>query len=245
MEHNAMRAYLAELIGTFALVLIGVGSAVLAGDAMGDLGIALAFGLVLLAMVYAIGAISGCHINPAVSVGMLVSGRMGGRDALIYIIVQCIGAILAAGVILAIATGNPAYSLAADGLRQNGSGAASPAGVSMPAAFIAEVVMTALFVFVRLAATGREAPKGFAGLAIGLTLGMIHIATIPVDGTSVNPARSLGPAVFAGGEALSQLWLFWTAPILGAILGAVIWRYLLEVPQPEPSGAGKGATAHA
>jgi aquaporin Z len=245
MVDNAMRAYLAELIGTFALVLIGVGSVVLAGDAVGFLGIALAFGLVQLAMVYAIGAISGCHINPAVSVGMLVSGRMGSRDALAYIIVQCIGAIIAAGVILAIASGNPAYSLAADGLGQNGFGAASPAGFSMQAAFIAEVVMTALFVFVVLAATGREAQKGFAGLAIGLTLGMIHIATIPVDGTSVNPARSLGPALFAGGEALSQLWLFWAAPILGAILGAVIWRFLLEVPQAEPAEAGKRTAAHA
>ncbi len=245
MVDNAMRAYLAELIGTFVLVLIGVGSAVLAGDAVGDLGIALAFGLVLLAMVYAIGAISGCHINPAVSVGMLVSGRMGSRDALAYIIVQCIGAIIAAGVILAIASGNPAYSLAVDGLGQNGFGAASPAGFSMQAAFIAEVVMTALLVFVVLAATGREAEKGFAGLAIGLTLGMIHIATIPVDGTSVNPARSLGPALFAGGEAISQLWLFWAAPILGAILGAVIWRYLLEVPQVEAAEAGRSAAAHA
>jgi aquaporin Z len=245
MVHNAMRSYLAELIGTFALVLIGVGSAVLAAEAMGDLGIALAFGLVQLVMVYAIGAISGSHINPAVSVGMLVSGRMGGRDALAYIIVQCIGAILASGVILVIATGNPTYSLAADGLGQNGYGAASPAGFSMQAAFVSEVVMTALFVFVILAATGREALKGFAGLAIGLTLGMIHIATIPVDGTSVNPARSLGPALFVGGEALSQLWLFWVAPILGAILGAIIWRYILEVPQVEPLEAEKRIAAHA
>jgi aquaporin Z len=244
MPQNSMRKYVAELIGTFSLVLIGVGSAVLAGDEVGFLGISFAFGLVLLAMVYAIGGISGCHINPAVTVGMFVAGRTGGRDAIAYIIVQCIGAVIAAGVILAIASGSPAYSLPEDGLGQNGYGDQSPGGFSLQAVFISEVVMTGLFIFVILAATGIEAPKGFAGLAIGWTLAMIHIATIPVDSTSVNPARSLGPAVYAGGEALSQLWLFWVAPIVGAIVAAIVWKYILELRQVQPVGVSRAATPH-
>ncbi|RXE57058.1 porin [Methanoculleus taiwanensis] len=241
MVANAMKKYGAELFGTFALVLIGVGSAVLAGDEVGYLGIAFAFGLVLLSMVYAIGDISGCHVNPAVTIGVLALGRMPVREAIVYIIVQCIGAIIAAGVVLAIATGTPAYSLAADGLGQNGYGEASPGGYSLEAAFISEVVMTALFVFVILAATSIEKLKGFAGLAIGMALAMVHIATIPVDSTSVNPARSLGPALFAGGEALAQLWVFWVAPILGAILAAIIWRSLMEYRTTRPVAVAEAA----
>jgi aquaporin Z len=228
MVTNAVRKYSAELIGTFALVLIGVGSAVIAGEAIGQTGVAFAFGLILLTMVYAIGGISGCHINPAVTVGMLVTGNTKLRDGIAYIIVQCIGAILGAGLILAIAMGTPGYSLAVDGLGQNGYGDQSPGSYSLESCFIAEVAVTALFVFVVLGSLGKEAPKGFAGLAIGFALLFAHLIQIPITNASVNPARSLGPAVFVGGAALAQLWLFWVAPIIGAIIAALIWRYLLE-----------------
>ena len=221
-----MKKYAAELIGTFALVLVGCGSAVIAGQHIGFLGIALAFGLVMLVMVYAIGNISGSHINPAVTIGMLVSGRIKGRDALFYIVAQCIGAIIAAGVLLAIAKGLAGYSLAENGLGQNGYGAHSPDGYAMGACFVAELVLSALFVFVVLGATRQEAPKGFAGIAIGFALGFAHLVAIPITGTSVNPARSLGPAVLVWGDALPQLWLFWVAPIVGGILAALIWKYV-------------------
>jgi len=239
MAENGIRKYGAELLGTFALVLIGVGTAVFAGDEVGNLGIALAFGLVLLTMVYAIGNISGCHINPAVTIGVLALGRIPLREAIAYIVSQCIGAILGAGVVLVIASGNPAYSLAIDGLGQNGYGALSPAGFSMGSAFLAELVMTALFVFVILVVTRIESLKGFAGIPIGVALAMVHIATIPIDGTSVNPARSLGPAVFAGADALSQLWLFWVAPIIGAVCAAIIWKYLVEAGETRPIAIAK------
>jgi len=223
-----MKKYLAELIGTFVLVLIGCGSAVIAGKAIGFAGISFAFGLAVLAMVYAIGSISGCHINPAISVAMLVAGKMKWKDTLLYVVFQCIGAIIAAGILLLIAQGLAGYSVAANGLGQNGYGAHSPGGYALIACLIAEIVLTAIFLFVIFGSTSKDAPKGFAGLSIGLSLVFIHLVGIPITGTSVNPARSLGPAVFAGGEALSQLWLFWVAPLVGAIIAAVIWRYGFE-----------------
>lgn len=224
---NSQR-YLAELLGTAVLVFIGCGSAVIAGQQVGYLGIAFAFGLTVLAMVYAIGGISGCHINPAITLAMLTAGKIKAKDAVFYIVAQCIGAIIGAGVLFLIARGNAGYSITANGLGQNGFGAYSPAGYSLLAAFLAEVVLTFIFLLVIFGSTGKDAPKGFAGLSIGLALVLIHIVGIPVTGTSVNPARSLGPAVFVGGAALSQLWLFILAPVIGALLAAVLWRYVFE-----------------
>lgn len=223
-----MKKYVAELIGTFALVLIGCGSAVIAGIDIGFTGISFAFGLTVLAMVYAIGNISGCHINPAITLAMLVAGKINWKDTILYIVFQCIGAIIGAAVLLAIANGMPGYSVSADGLGQNGFEALSPGQFSLAACFIAEVVLTFLFLFVIFGSTSKNAPPGFAGVAIGFTLVLIHLVGIPITGTSVNPARSLGPAVFAGPAALSQLWLFWVAPIIGAIIAAIIWRFVLE-----------------
>ena len=223
-----MKKYFAEFIGTLALVLIGCGSAVIAGEFIGFYGISFAFGLTVLAMVYAIGSISGCHINPAITVAMLVAGKIKGKDAIFYVVAQCIGGIVGAGILWAIASGNTAFSLAGTGLGQNGYGVHSPAGYSLAAAFIAEVALTALFLFVIFGSTHEKAPKGFAGLAIGFTLVLIHLVGIPITGTSVNPARSLGPAVFVGGDALGQLWLFIVAPIIGAIVAALIWRYAFD-----------------
>jgi aquaporin Z len=220
-----LKKYWAEFIGTFALVLIGCGSAVIAGKYIGFLGISFAFGLTVLAMVYAIGNISGCHINPAISVAMLVARRISVKDTIFYIIFQCLGAVLAGAILWWIASGMPDYSLAVNGLGQNGYDAYSPGKFSMVSGFIAEVVFTALFLFVIFGSISKDAPLGFAGLAIGLTLVLIHLVCIPITGTSVNPARSLGPAVFVGGAALAQLWMFWVAPLIGGILAAVIWRW--------------------
>jgi aquaporin Z len=234
-----MKKYLAESIGTLILVLIGCGSAVIAGKFIGYYGIAFAFGLTVLAMVYAIGNISGCHINPAITVAMLVAGKIKGRDAIFYIIAQFIGGIIGAGILWAVASGNPTFSLTQTGLGQNGYAIHSPAGYSLAACFIAEVVLTAIFLFVIFGATHEKAPKGFAGLAIGLTLVFIHLVGIPITGTSVNPARSLGPALFVGGDALVQVWLFIVAPLIGGIIAAFIWRYAFEgrgsfrIPQAE------------
>jgi aquaporin Z len=225
---NNLRKYLAELIGTFVLVLMGCGSAVIAGSHIGYLGIAFAFGLSVLVMVYTIGRISGCHINPAITVGMLVAGKIKGNDAIFYIVFQCIGAIIAAAVLLAIASGNPDYSLAINGLGQNGYGLGSPGGYSLGAGLIAEIVLTLIFLLVVFGATAKNAPAGFAGLAIGLSLTLIHLVGIPITGTSVNPARSIGPALLVGGRALGQLWLFIVAPIIGAIIAALIWKFILE-----------------
>jgi aquaporin Z len=222
--------YLAEFFGTFVLVLIGTGAAVIAGKSLGVLGIAFAFGLAVLVMVYAIGPVSGCHINPAITLAMLVNGKIPSKDALVYIIVQCIGAILASALLLAIMSGNPAYSLAADGLGQNGYGSASPGGYSLLSGLIAEIVLTFIFLMVIFGATSSKAPVGFAGIAIGLSLTMIHIVGIMITGTSVNPARSLGPAILVGGTALSQLWLFIVAPVIGALLAALVWKYLFDRP---------------
>ncbi|MCL4324978.1 MAG: aquaporin Z [Candidatus Thermoplasmatota archaeon] len=231
-----MRKYYAEFLGTFALVFMGCASAVIAGKYIGFEGIAFTFGITLLVMVYAIGWISGCHINPAVTISMLLAGKIKGQEALGYIIVQCLGAIVAAGLLLGIASGLPGYSLGTNGLGQNGYGSHSPAGYDMTSAFLAEVVLTFLFLLVIHAATSEDAPKGFAGIAIGFTLFAIHLVAIPIDGTSVNPARSLGPALWVGGAALDQLWLFIVAPIIGGILAAVTWMYVLK-PEAKPSTA--------
>jgi aquaporin Z len=220
-----VKKYWAELIGTFALVLIGCGAAVIAGKYIGFLGISFAFGLTVLAMCYAIGSISGCHINPAISIAMLVAGKLSWKDTIFYIVFQCVGALFAAVILWLVASGMPEYSLAVNGLGQNGFGDLSPAKYSLLACFIAEIVLTALFLFVIFGSLSKKAPAGFAGLSIGLALVFIHLIGIPITGTSVNPARSLGPAVLVGGAALSQLWLFWVAPIIGGILAAVIWRY--------------------
>ena len=227
------RKYLAELIGTFALVLFGCGSVVIAGDKIGYLGIAFAFGFAVLVMVYAIGNISGCHINPAITISMLVARKIKVKDAVIYVIVQCIGAIIAAGVLYAIAKGKVGYDIFQNGLGQNGYGDSSPGKYSLGACFTAEALLTGLFLFVIFGATSKKAPAGFAGIPIGITLVLIHIVGIPITGTSVNPARSLGPAVFVGGEALSQLWLFWVAPIIGGIIAAIVWKGLFETKEDE------------
>ena len=223
-----MKKYLAEFIGTFSLVFIGCGSAVIAGYNIGYLGISFAFGLTLLIMVYTIGGISGCHINPAVSIAMLIAGKIKSKDTVLYIIMQCLGAVVAAGVLLVIASGQPSYSLELNGLGQNGYGDLSPAGYSLLACFIAELVLTFLFLLVIFGSTSKKIPAGFAGIPIGFSLVIIHIVGIPITGTSVNPARSFGPAILVGGETLGQLWLFWIAPIIGCIIAAIIWRYVLE-----------------
>jgi aquaporin Z len=225
-EVSDVKKYVAELIGTFVLVFMGCGSAVIAGkNDVGYVGIALAFGFSVLAMAYAIGEVSGCHINPAVSISMLAAGKMKLKDTVMYVIVQCLGAVIGASLLYGIALGKPGYSLA-DGLGQNGYDSASPGGFSMVSGFVAEVVLTFIFLLVIFGSTSERAPKGFAGISIGLSLVLIHIVGIPITGTSVNPARSLGPAVVVGGTALSQLWLFWAAPVIGGLLAALVWRLL-------------------
>jgi len=220
-----IKRYTAELIGTMVLVLMGCGSAVIAGYNIGFLGISFAFGIAVLAMVYAIGGISGCHINPAITVSMLIVRKISIKDAALYIVFQCIGAIIGAGILYSIATGIPSYSLQSSiGLGQNGYGIASPAGYNLTSALIAEIVLTFIFVLVVHGSTHERVPKGFAGLSIGMSLVLIHLVGIPITGTSVNPARSLGPAVFVGGIALEQLWLFIIAPIIGGILAALVWK---------------------
>ena len=216
-----MNKYTAEALGTFVLVFGGVGSAVLAGTKIGFVGIAFAFGLSLLAMVYTIGPISGCHINPAVTVGVLFARKISGRDAVGYIIAQIIGAIIAAAIILAIAKGLPGgYDASAAGLGANGYGAHSPSGFSLGACFLAEIVLTMFLVLTVLGSTDVLAPVGFAGIPIGLVLTLIHLVGIPITNTSVNPARSIGPALFVGGWAIGQLWMFIIAPLIGAALAA-------------------------
>ena len=224
-----MRRYAAELIGTFWLVLGGCGSAVLAASfpdvGIGLLGVSLAFGLTVLTMAYAIGHISGCHLNPAVSVGLWAGGRFPANQLMPYIVAQVVGAILAGGVLFLIASGQADFDVAA-GFASNGYGEHSPGGYSMTAALITEVVMTMMFVLIILGATDDRAPAGFAPIAIGLGLTLIHLISIPVTNTSVNPARSTGVGVFVGDAAISQLWLFWLAPIVGAVIGAQIYRYI-------------------
>lgn len=228
--------YVAEFLGTMTLVLIGCGSAVIAGSYIGFAGIAFAFGLTVLAMVYAIGPISGCHINPAISVAMLVAGKMKGKDCLMYIIAQCLGAIVGAALLLAIASGIDGYSRSGDGLGQNGFSNRSPAGYELGACFLAEVVLTFIFLMVIFGSTSKAAPKGFAGLSIGFSLVLIHLVGIPITGTSVNPARSLGPALLVwGNDAMAQVWLFIVAPVLGAIVAALVWKLFFDSAGEEPA----------
>lgn len=215
-----------ELLGTFWLVLGGCGSAVLAASGIGVLGVALAFGLTVLTMAFAIGHISGCHLNPAVSLGLYVGGRFPARELPAYIIAQVIGGVLAAALIYFIASGKEGFDLAASGLASNGYGEHSPGGYSMAAGFVTELAMTAMFILIILGATDKRAPAGLAPIAIGLALTLIHLISIPVTNTSVNPARSTGPALLVGGWAIEQLWLFWVAPLLGAIIGGVSYRWL-------------------
>lgn len=222
-----MKKYIAELIGTFVLVFGGCGSAVIAGEHIGFLGVSLAFGLTLLAMAYAIGPISGCHINPAVTIGLLVSKKIPARDVPGYIVAQILGGILGAAVLLLILKGMPAgYDPAVAGFAANGYGEHSPGKFNVTAAFTAEVVLTFFLVFTVLGSTDLKAPVGFAGLPIGLVLVLIHLIGIPVTNTSVNPARSISQAVFVGDWALSQLWLFILAPIVGAVLASIVFRII-------------------
>jgi aquaporin Z len=224
-----MKKYTAEFIGTFWLVLGGCGSAVLAAAfpdvGIGLLGVSFAFGLTVLTMAYAIGHISGCHLNPAVSVGLWAGGRFPANQLLPYIVAQVIGAVAAGGVLYLIASGKAGFELSA-GFASNGYGEHSPGGYSMLAALVAEVVMTMMFLIIILGATDNRAPKGFAPIAIGLGLTLIHLISIPITNTSVNPARSTGVALYVGDWAVSQLWLFWVAPIVGGVLGALIYRFV-------------------
>ncbi|ANP76001.1 aquaporin Z [Vibrio sp. 10N.222.54.A1] len=223
-----MNKYIAEMFGTFWLVLGGCGSAVLAAAfpdvGIGLLGVSLAFGLTVLTMAFAIGHISGCHLNPAVTIGLWSGGRFDGKDVAPYIIAQVIGGIIAGGVLFVIASGQAGFDAAASGFASNGYGEHSPGGYSLTAALVCEVVMTMVFLFVIMGATDSKAPAGFAPIAIGLCLTLIHLISIPVTNTSVNPARSTGVAVFVGDWAVSQLWLFWIAPIIGAVIGAMIYK---------------------
>uniref|UniRef100_I2Q008 Aquaporin Z n=1 Tax=Desulfovibrio sp. U5L TaxID=596152 RepID=I2Q008_9BACT len=224
-----MKAYGAEFFGTFWLVLGGCGSAVISAAfpnvGIGLLGVALAFGLTVLTMAFAIGHISGCHLNPAVSIGLCAGGRFPAQKLLPYILAQVLGGIAAGGVLYLIASGKPGFDVAA-GFAANGYGPHSPGGYSLNAAIVSEVVMTMMFLIVILGSTHKNAPLGFAPIAIGLCLTLIHLVSIPVTNTSVNPARSTGVAVYVGGWAIQQLWLFWIAPITGAILGAIVFRMI-------------------
>jgi len=223
----------AEFFGTFWLVFGGCGAAVLAAGfptvGIGFLGVALAFGLTVLTMAFAIGHISGCHLNPAVSAGLVVGKRFPPSELLPYVVAQVLGAIAAAGVLYVIASGQASFDVNA-GFASNGYGVHSPGGYSMVAGFVTEVVLTAFFLMVIMGATDTRAPKGFAPIAIGLCLTLIHLVGIPVTNTSVNPARSTGPAIFVGGWALQQLWLFWVAPLIGGALGGGIYRALFSEP---------------
>jgi aquaporin Z len=224
-----MKAYFAEFFGTFWLVLGGCGSAVLAaafpGLGIGFVGVALAFGLTVLTMAYAIGHISGCHLNPAVSIGLWTSGRFPAKKVAPYIIAQVLGGIVGAGVLYIIATGKAGFDVAS-GFAANGYGVHSPGGYSLLAALMTEIVMTMFFLLIILGATDKRAPQGFAPIAIGLGLTLIHLISIPVTNTSVNPARSTAVALFVGNWAIAQLWLFWAAPIVGALIGAGIYRFM-------------------
>ena len=224
-----MKKYGAEFVGTFWLVLGGCGSAVLAAAfpdlGIGLLGVALAFGLTVLTMAFAIGHISGCHLNPAVSIGLYVGGRFEAKELAPYIVAQVLGGIAAGGVLYLIASGKAGFDVTA-GFASNGYGEHSPGGYSLFSALVTEVVMTLMFLIIILGATDKRAPQGFAPIAIGLGLTLIHLISIPVTNTSVNPARSTGVALYVGGWAISQLWLFWIAPIIGAVLGGIVYRFL-------------------
>lgn len=235
---NLSKRALAEGVGTFWLVFGGCGSAVLSAAfpavGIGLLGVAFAFGLTVLTMAYAIGHVSGCHLNPAVTLGLVSGGRFPARDAVPYIVAQVIGGIVGAGVLYLIASGKAGFDLSG-GLASNGYGAHSPGGYSLVAGFVAEAVLTFMFLFIILGATDSRAPAGFAPIAIGLGLTLIHLIGIPVTNVSVNPARSTGPAVFVGGWALQQLWLFWVAPIVGGMLAGVVYPLVAGAPS-RPGG---------
>jgi aquaporin Z len=229
------KKYVAEAIGTFWLVLGGCGSAVLAATfpavGIGLVGVSLAFGLTVVTMAYAIGHISGCHLNPAVTIGLTAGGRFPASDVAPYVVAQVAGGIAAGAVLYLIASGAPGFELA-KGFASNGYGAHSPGGYGLVAGFVTELVMTAMFLFIIMGATHGRAPVGFAGLAIGLGLVLIHLISIPVTNTSVNPARSTATAIFVGGWALGQLWLFWVAPILGGVIGGTLYRWLIGEQEP-------------
>jgi aquaporin Z len=235
------KKYAAEAIGTFWLTFAGCGSAVIAAGfpqvGIGLVGVSFAFGLSVVTMAYAIGHVSGCHLNPAVTVGLAAGGRFPAGQILPYVIAQVAGAVVAAALLYAIASGAAGFDVT-KGFASNGYGSHSPGQYNLVACFLMEVVMTMMFLFIIMGATHGKAPAGFAPLAIGLALVMIHLASIPVTNTSVNPARSTGPALFVGGWALAQLWLFWVAPLIGGVLGGVIYRWLSE----EPSGVVEGRT---
>ncbi len=228
------KKYAAEVIGTFWLTFAGCGSAVLAAAfpqvGIGLLGVSFAFGLSVVTMAFAIGHISGCHLNPAVTVGLAAGGRFPAGQVVPYIIAQVIGAILGAGLLYIIASGKAGFDLAG-GFASNGYADHSPGKYSLLAGFVCEVAMTAMFLFIIMGATHGKAPAGFAPLAIGLALVMIHLVSIPVTNTSVNPARSTGPALFVGGWAIQQLWLFWVAPLIGGVIGGVVYRWLSDEPE--------------
>ncbi len=234
---------LAEFFGTFWLVFGGCGAAVLSAAfpqlGIGFAGVALAFGLTVLTMAYAIGHISGCHLNPAVSVGLCVGKRFPASELLPYVVAQVLGAIAASGVLYVIASGKEGFSTAG-GFAANGYGAHSPGGYSLAACITAEIVLTCFFLLVILGATDKRAPQGFAGIAIGLSLTLIHLIGIPVTNLSVNPARSTGPAVFVGGWAIGQLWMFWLAPIVGAAIGGVIYSFMAEARTDKAMPAATG-----
>ncbi len=224
-----MKRYICELIGTMVLVLFGCGSAAIAGSVLGNLGIAMAFGLSIVAMAYVIGDISGCHINPAVSIGLWIDGRMETKDLIMYIIFQCIGAIIGTALLAAIINTAPSLGgYMATGLGQNGFGAASSVGINVYGALITEAILTFVFVFTVLGVTRSEKTSVVAGIVIGLTLAFVHIMGIPLTGTSVNPARSLAPALFMGGVALQQVWVFIVAPVIGAVIAGLAHKGLYD-----------------
>ena len=235
-----VRRAAAEAVGTFWLVFGGCGSAVIAAAfpevGIGLLGVSLAFGLTVLTMAYSLGHISGCHLNPAVTVGLWIGGCFPGRDIPWYVVAQVVGATVAAIVLLMIASGAPGFDLQSSGLAQNGYGSESPGGYAMASGLIAEVVLTAGFLIVILGSTDSRAPAGFAPIAIGLALTLIHLVSIPITNTSVNPARSTGPALLVGGPAIEQLWFFWLAPIIGALIGGLLYKLMFAESKPDIVG---------
>lgn len=246
MYNDRIHKYLAEAIGTFWLTFAGCGSAVIAARfpevGIGLVGVALAFGLTVLTMAYAVGHISGCHVNPAVTVGLWAGGRFPSQEVAPYVVSQVVGAIVAATVLYIIASGAPGFDLA-KGFAANGYGAHSPGQYNLLSGFSAELVLTMMFLFVIMGSTHGKAPVGFAPIAIGLCLTLIHLVDIPITNASVNPARSTGPALFVGGWALAQLWLFWVAPLLGGALGGLIYRWLSEEPSAQVTGITPAAPA--
>jgi aquaporin Z len=243
-----MRKCIAEAIGTFWLTFAGCGSAVIAAAfpqvGIGLLGVSLAFGLSVVTMAYAIGHISGCHLNPAVTAGLAAGGRFPARDVAPYMISQVIGAVIAAAVLYAIASGSPDFDVA-KGFASNGYGEHSPGKYTMLSGLLAEVVLTIMFLFIIMGSTHGKAPVGFAPLAIGLGLTLIHLVGIPITNTSVNPARSTGPALFVGGWAIAQLWMFWVAPLIGGVLGGVLYRWLSSEPSAQVTGSEPTSVAPA